>query len=428
MSENARGNPEAGQEPLGDDTGRDANTGWDTNAVDEGAGRDPFRVFDRIAVDRSVLHTGLARHVLDRAPSDRVRIVDDAMAAQEGVGRRDDARPGAKHRLYITRETGRFLKGCPGTPGMKCCNLFVLNHIVGCPFDCRYCFLQAYQSEQLITLYANLEDLEIEVDALLARNAGREIRICTGEVADSLALEGVADVSARLIRIFASREGALLELKTKSHRVEPLLDLDHGGRTVLSFSLNTDEAARELEIGAPGPGRRIEAAARAVRAGYPVAFHFDPLVRHPGWEGAYPRRVDELFDRVPPKAVRWISLGGFRYTPAMKRHITARFPGIRLFLDEFFPGEDGKYRYFAPLRFAMYRRLVEAIRRRAENVPLYLCMESETAWRRVFGALPEEMALLEPIFGERIDPDGGIRPVDREVRRGGGRGPGCCGC
>jgi hypothetical protein len=102
---------------------------------------------------------------------------------------------------------------------------------------------------------------------------------------------------------------------------------------------------------------------------------------------------------VPARSIQWISLGGFRYTPAMKAVIQERFPDADLFTAEFVPCPDGKYRYFSRHRVAMYRALRTWIERRGPEVPLYLCMEAAPIWQRVFGRQPGEIPRLAPIFG-----------------------------
>ena len=357
--------------------------------------------FEEVFIDRSVLDRALVLRILDAIPRERVRIVSSREEIGSEAGDTAAGRAGFKHRLFVTREQGRFLKGCPGTPGALCCNLFVLNPIVGCPYDCTYCFLQAYQNEPFITLYANIEDLEGEVEALRALNPGKLLRICTGELADSLALESVATAAAFLVERFARMDGVLLELKTKSTNIGHLLDLDHRDRPVISRSLNPESMAAREERGAPDPIARLRAAADAVKAGYTVAFHFDPIIRIERWQEAYQGLVEDLFEAVPARAVRWISLGGFRFTPKMKERILARFPETRLFFDEFFPCFDGKYRYFSKHRIAIYREMLRNLRARGPKVPVYLCMEPAFVWRRVFGCLPEELPLLKEIYGVR---------------------------
>ena len=50
--------------------------------------------------------------------------------------------------------------------------------------------------------------------------------------------------------------------------------------------------------------------------------------------------------------------------------------------------DDGRYRTFAPLRFRLFARLREQIARACPEVPVYLCMETASAYRRVLGTAP----------------------------------------
>jgi len=360
-----------------------------------------------ICIDNDVLDTDLAVRIRQAHPADKIRIVASKKEVEEYVKETGIEKTGVKSCLFVTRQKGRFLKRCPGAPGVECCNLFVLNHIVGCPYDCTYCFLQGWQNESFITIYANLDDLEREVEQLLVMNKGKVIRICTGELADSLALDPYSDAAIRLIKFFSNQEDCLLELKTKSVGVSRLLDLDHKGKTVLSWSMNIDESALLDEKGTPSPMQRLKTAQKAAEAGYPLAFHFDPMVRIDNWKEAYTDRVDDIFNVISPNSVKWMSLGGFRYNPQMKNMIKSRFPDTRLFLEEFSPGPGAKYRYLAKNRIEIYREMVQAIRKWGSEIPVYLCMESEYVWRKVFGYLPEESDLLETVFGKRrfIDDD-----------------------
>ena len=94
----------------------------------------------------------------------------------------------------------------------------------------------------------------------------------------------------------------------------------------------------------------------------------------------------------------------------MKALISERFPSTRIFLEEFLPGGDGKYRYFSKHRIEMYRTLLHSIRGRGSRVPVYLCMETDHVWRRVFGRVPDEIGLLQDIYGARKTVQGGKDP------------------
>ncbi len=67
-----------------------------------------------------------------------------------------------------------------------------------------------------------------------------------------------------------------------------------------------------------------------------------------------------------------------------------RFPQSRLPQGELVPAEDGKLRYFKPIRVDLYRHLLDCIRSRAPSVKVYACMERPEVWRKVFGRVPRD--------------------------------------
>jgi spore photoproduct lyase len=215
-------------------------------------------------------------------------------------------------------------------------------------------------------------------------------RIGTGEFTDSLIWEPWTDLSRRLVLRFAGQERAVLELKTKTVNIGGLLDLPHRRKTILAWSLNTEQVIGSEERGTAALGARLRAAAHAAQAGYPVAFHFDPVVVTDGCEEEYRQVVERLFAAIAPEQIVWISLGAFRFMPDLKPIIQRRFPESRIVYGEFIAGLDGKARYFKPLRMRILRSLAQAILNRAPQACVYLCMEDDEVWRHVLGFTPAE--------------------------------------
>ena len=74
-------------------------------------------------------------------------------------------------------------------------------------------------------------------------------------------------------------------------------------------------------------------------------------------------------------------MGGFRTSPALKKYLKQTNSHLPLFASsDLVLGEDGKYRYFRPIRSAFYSALQEEIRKHAPQTTLYLCMESPEVW------------------------------------------------
>jgi spore photoproduct lyase len=352
-------------------------------------------------IERGAAESPVARTVRARLRGVALHIVDDVKAA-DLVERFVDG----KRHLVLQHHRGSFLHHCPaGTTGMVCCNYLVLNFGSNCRFDCSYCFLQDYLANNpALKVFTNVADGLMEVERVLRTHPQRTFRVGTGELIDSLALDHLTDLTCELVPFFARCANAILELKTKSDCIDNLLRLDPRERVVVSWSMNSTRIASEDEVGTATLGARIAAAARVQAAGYRVGFHFDPLVAYDGWEEEYRDSVTQIFQRVDPRRVAWVSLGSLRMTPRLKAAIKARRQhgqplGTRLLTAELVPGTDGKERLWRGLRVQMYRRLLEWLRQVDDRMPLYICMEPAGVWEKAVGSVPTDREVAQRLVG-----------------------------
>ena len=102
------------------------------------------------------------------------------------------------------------------------------------------------------------------------------------------------DLSRRLVRRFGTQKRAVLEMKTKTANVDAFYGLPHGRKTILAWSLNTERIIAEAERGTASLQARLAAARRCQEWGYPLAFHFDPIVLYEGCEAEYEQVVKRL--------------------------------------------------------------------------------------------------------------------------------------
>ena len=304
-----------------------------------------------------------------------------------------------KQRLLLSRFKGSFLKKCPGiSPGMVCCNYYVVNLIKNCVYDCSYCVLQDFlENNPILTAFVNLEDLLAELDEVFTAQPTHTFRVGTGELTDSLALDDVLPYTDTLIPFFNRQHNAVLELKTKSDRIENLLKQSDPSNIIISWSINPPALAAE-EKGAPGVERRLQAARQCADKGYRIGFHFDPVVLFPGWETAYADLIDLMLQTVRPEQIEWISLGGFRYRPNLKKIIKERHAETRLFTEEHLTSADGKSRYLRPLRNHAFETLRRMMKDRSPDLTVYLCMETMEIWEGVTGKTPRSDKKLDQFF------------------------------
>ncbi len=318
-------------------------------------------------------------------------VTDSKKVFQELLLSEDPVQAG-KQVLYLTVNRGAFIRDCPGTRAYQCCGYKILHIGAFCSMDCSYCILQSYFHLPLLQFFVNQSDLLGELENFFALK--KYFRLGTGEFTDSLIWEAWSDLNPRLIEKFSTQHHCILELKTKTIAIDRLKDLCHNRKTIVSWSLNTPRIIAGDERRTASIAARLKAAARCQEWGYPLGFHFDPLVLYEGCQEEYRSVIRELFSLVDAENIVWISLGSFRFMPPLKPLIQKRFPKSRIVYEEFVRGLDGKMRYFQPLRIDLYRKIFGWIKELAPRVLVYLCMESDIAWKQSIGFTPAEQGGL----------------------------------
>jgi len=294
-----------------------------------------------------------------------------------------------KSRVFLMHYKGNFFRKCPGTKVYFCCGYKIFHFAEGCPFDCSYCILQCYFNRPGIKLWANLiEDGLPELKAVLeeSKKEKRVLRIGTGEFADSMALESICGVSKLLVKFWKKVDPfAVLELKTKAAISEEYFkSLPSDPRVIFAWSVNPEKIVKEEEKKTSSLEARLRSAELAIKYGFTVAFHFDPMIWYEGAEEDYPKLLEKILTRFPLERIAWISFGSLRYPPELKEVAEQRFSQSKIYAFEFVKGLDGKKRYFIKLRNKLYKAVYEILKEVKDEIAFYFCMEGERSWKEAF--------------------------------------------
>ncbi len=322
------------------------------------------------------------------ASNAKIKTIENAEKLFKQISKASDPIEAGKKVLLLSKNKGPFLKKCPGTKNYLCCGYKILHLASFCTMDCSYCILQAYFHPPILIYFVNTSDMEKELDELFAEK--KIYRIGTGEFSDSLIFEKYTNTSARLIEKFGKQSHCVLELKTKTVNIKKLQGLNHNRKTIISWSLNTEKVIAEEEKRTASLDARLNAAAQCEKWGYPLAFHFDPVIIYKDCEKDYKKVIKKLFQSVSKDNIVWISIGTFRYIPTLKKIIENRFKNSKIIYGEFIKGLDNKMRYFKPIRIEFYKKIIDYIKSIAPNVLIYFCMEDEQVWQKSFGFTPEQ--------------------------------------
>lgn len=349
------------------------------------------KLFHKIYLEAGLDRSPLLEGALERLKNLPVNIV----RSKEDIPEEDLNR----HSLFICGPKGETVTRCPGSKGHLCCNYLTVDLYLGCPLGCAYCIMKSYLNFSPVTVYLDPEPAISRIAEIARRNPDREVRVGTGELGDSLLLDPLFELSRIFIHSLAHYPNLYLELKTKTHLVDHLLDLENKGNTIIGFSLNPQPVISAYEGITSSLGRRLEAARKAAESGYHISLHFDPIILVDDWEELYTGLVEKLAG-IPEERIAWISLGTIRYTPTLKEKLGRQ----DFLLEEFVPCRDGKYRYLQKIRSEIYRKIARKLAA-LFSARIYLCMESSEVWKNVFGKNPAEIS--------------GVRDIFKEVRNGG---------
>ena len=227
----------------------------------------------------------------------------------------------------------------------------------------------------------NLDEMLDRIDAVV-RKQGRPMPFYLGKLQDGLALDRLTGYSRRMVQFFADHPYARMTVLTKSVDVENLLDLDHRGRTILSWTTNPPEVDRQFEPNTPSVEKRIEAMRQCAAAGYPVRAVVMPIIPMDDWREVYETFLHNLLARVP---LSRITLGGTCiYKPALQ--LVELKLGVKNAISQNLQPpdprkSDRRSRYAESQRIDIYRHLVDTIRSLNGDLQIGLCLEHASIFK-----------------------------------------------
>lgn len=269
--------------------------------------------------------------------------------------------------------------------GNTCPNYWHFSPYGFCPYDCKYCYLAGTQGVKFsptVKIYVNLPEMLDEINRI-ARRKGKTTAFYLGKLQDALALDPLTAYSTILVPFFAEHPLARLTLLTKSTHVDRLLELDHRGHTILSWSVNPPEVCKVFEENIPGVEERLEAMRRVALAGYPVRAVMMPIIPIEGWQEIYITFTERLIETIP---IQRLTLGGvciYRGARKLMERKMGVDNAISTHIDDSSQtAGDGRARYPQALRKSAYSIIIEAVRRIRPDLELALCLEELDLWRR----------------------------------------------
>jgi spore photoproduct lyase len=275
--------------------------------------------------------------------------------------------------------------------GNTCPNYWHYSVFGFCPFACTYCYLAGTPGvwySPSVKIYVNLSDIIWAIDKQ-ARATACPVSFYHGKLQDGLALEPIAGYMQKLIPFFAEHPFARQIILTKSDAVNSLLSLEHGGHTIMSWSLNPPEIAKRYEPNTPSIEARIHAMKLCADKGYPIRAVIMPVIPASDWKRLYSDFLDRLLSEIP---LTRLTIGGICSYSHANKLMTQRIGHenvISMHMSDRSSNGDGRRRYSPRFRINMFRFLVGKARSIRPDLTIGLCLEETDIWQAVDPSLKQ---------------------------------------
>ncbi|MBN2184022.1 MAG: hypothetical protein JW746_01710 [Candidatus Krumholzibacteriota bacterium] len=329
--------------------------------------------FERIIIDKKAQRDELTGRIIERLPGIPFEYEND-------LPRLIAERPAKDRSLILTHHSGEFVKDFPSTPGTPPCGEKYIITMLNCPFTCSYCYLQSYLEHGRIVVFTNLKKMKSDIRKALDRPD--VLRITTGEMGDSLALDHITGVTLDILPLFSGSK-TLLEARTKSANTGHIIEgtknrpglLDN---LLITWTLAPSAAIRKEERMVSSLEERMAAIAEASAAGINTAVRFDPVIPWYYRKEEYERLVEMIADSVGRGSILRFEIGVMRFPPGLWEE--AGKVSSALFKGEYFRDREGKMRLYRPERIRIYRDIYQSIRRYFPETRVDLSMEDSEVW------------------------------------------------
>ena len=264
-----------------------------------------------------------------------------------------------------------------------CQSAYEIHCAFGCLHACDYCHVLPY-----FNIMLDMETLAGKVREF-GETIPHQALYKFDNQTDQITLEPEYGASKIMVEMFADWPGRFLLLYTKSDNVDHLLDLNHRGHTLISWSIAAETAASKIERKTPSLERRIDAMARCQDAGYRVRIRFSPMCPLKNWREEHRDMIQRVLARVKPEVIS-VDIIGWMNPDQMKDAIDMDLfdPDYVAALDrriaEGFK-RDGKHVFPHEMRADILRFVIEEIKRVRPEQAVSLCMETTDMWRELGG-------------------------------------------
>ncbi len=230
----------------------------------------------------------------------------------------------AEPSIILAKKEQNFLLNAPEKFTIGYNKNFYFSHMLNCVYDCKYCFLQGMFNSAHYVIFVNFLDFFNAIKSQVSRSK-KTICFFSGYDCDSLALEKITNFLSFFLIKFQEIKNGILEVRTKSTKIDIFKKIKPMNNIVIAFSLNPKHIVKKFEDKTPSLTQRIKAIVELQKMGWNIGLRFDPLIIDSSKDFIINDFFKFVFDKIDTRRIHSVTLGEFR----MPKQFFEKFSSLR---------------------------------------------------------------------------------------------------
>lgn len=275
------------------------------------------KLFSHLYVEKKVLDHPHTLKIIEKFNASNIIVIEHYKEVFNRPSQSFAAQSGSK-KLILAHKEGKFLhEGSQYSDGFNHQQFFYASSVMGCLYDCDYCYLQGLYPSANTVLFVNLEDAFSELLPYL----GSDTLVATSYDTDTMAIESLTHQTLSWLKFAREHPNLHLEIRTKSANIKALKNCTPSERATLAWTLSPQAIIDRYEHATPSLAKRLNAIQEAIALGWKVRICIDPVIYTEQFDTLYPELIETIFTTIDPISIEQLTLGSFRMSQSHLRSL-----------------------------------------------------------------------------------------------------------
>ncbi|MBU0633323.1 radical SAM protein [bacterium] len=273
--------------------------------------------FSHLYIEESVIDEPLTKEIISKFSNSKIIMIKHYKDVFNRPNQDFAMQSRSKNLILARREAPFLYEGSYYSDGFEYENFFYTPSILGCLYDCDYCYLSGMYNSANSVLFVNTDDFFEALTPYLEKPTLIAISYDT----DTLAIESITSHTKIWIEHAAKHPNLHLEIRTKSANFKAIKSLTCNENIVLAWTLSPQKIIESYEHKTPSLEKRLRSIKEAIDAGWKVRVCIDPVIYNEEFHELYPPLIDKLFNTIEPEKLFQLTLGSFRMSSTHLKRI-----------------------------------------------------------------------------------------------------------